>query len=83
MSAYLLIIVLEAVFLMIKANQNIKPLNIFGHDFLYTAYGDDTTFFIRNKNSVIELLNVFYIFSGMSELKPNKSKCEIGNRQQE
>ena len=47
---------------MIKANQNIKPLNIFGQYFLYTAYADDTTFFIRNKNSVIELLNIFWYF---------------------
>ena len=54
-----------------------KLLNIFGHDFLYTAYADDRTFFNRNKNSVIELLNVFDIFSVVSGLKPNKSKCEI------
>ena len=62
---------------MIKANQNIKPLDIFDHGFLYTAYAYDTTVFIRNKNSAIELLNVFDIFSILSGLKPNKSKCEI------
>ena len=38
---------------MIKTNQNINPLNIFGHSFCYTAYADDATFFIRNKNFVI------------------------------
>ena len=54
-----------------------KLLNIFGYDSLYTAYGDDSAFFIRNKNSVIELLNVFYISSVISGLKPNKSKFEI------
>ena len=52
-SAYLFILVLEIVF----------PISIFGYDFLYTAYADDTTFFIRNKNSVIVLLNIFDIFS--------------------
>ena len=56
---YLLILVLQFVFLMIKTNQNIKPVNIFGHYFLYTAYADDIKFFIRNKNSVIVLSNVF------------------------
>ena len=76
-SAYLFILVLEIVFLMIKTNQNVQALNIFGHNFLYTAYADDTTFFIKNENSVIELLNIFDIFSLMSGLKPNKSKCEI------
>ena len=44
---------------MIKTNRNIKPQYIFGHDFLYTPYADETTFFIRKKNSVIRLLNVF------------------------
>ena len=72
-SAYLFILVLEIVFLMIKTNQ---PPKIFGHDFLYTAYADETTFLIRNKNSIMEPLNVFDIFSVISGLKTNKSKCE-------
>ena len=76
-SAFLFILALEIVFLIIKANQSIKLFNIFDYDFLYTAYADYTTFFIRNKNSVLELLNVFNIFSVISGLKPNKSKCEI------
>lgn len=65
---------------MIKTNQNIKPVNIFGHYFLYTAYADDIKFFIRNKNSVIVLLNIFDIFSIIYGLKPNKSKYEIARR---
>ena len=69
-SAYLFILVLEIVF----------PISIFGYDFLYTAYADDTTFFIRNKNSVIVLLNIFDIFSIIYGLKPNKSKYEIARR---
>ena len=63
---YLLILVLQFVFLMIKTNQNIKPVNIFGRYFLYTAYADDIKFFIRNKNSVIVLSNVFDITSVIS-----------------
>ena len=66
---------------MIKVNQNIKPLNISSHDFLYIAYADDTTFFNRNKNSVIELLNVFDIFSVISGLKPNKSRCDTAGNE--
>ena len=62
---------------MTKTNQDITPLNIFVVDFLYTAYADDTTFFIRNKNLVIEPLSVFYISSVLSGLKSNKAKCEI------
>ena len=59
-------ILFRKLFMMIKVNQNIKLISIFGHDFLYTAYGDDTPSFIRNKNSTLELLNVFDIYSVIS-----------------
>ena len=48
-SAYLFTLVLEIVFLSIKENKNIEGLNIFNYAFLYTAYADDTTFFIKEK----------------------------------
>ena len=48
-SAYLFILVLEIVYLSIKENKKIKGLNIFNHTFLYTAYADDTTFFLKDK----------------------------------
>ena len=58
-------------------NENINGLNIFENTFLYTAYADDTTFFLKDKKSVIELMKTFDIFSTFSGLKPNKSKSEI------
>ena len=67
---------LEFVFAVIKSNQNIYKLRIFEHDFLYTAYADDTTFFVKNQTSVIAM-KVFDNFSEISGLKPSKSKCEI------
>ena len=62
---------------MIKFNKNIQGINIFNHDFLYTAYADETTFFLKDLNSgknVLEILDQFYIISG---LRPNFSKCEM------
>ena len=44
---------------------------------MYTAYADDTTFFLKDKESVKKVMNVFDTFSFCSGLKPNKSKCEI------
>ena len=44
-SAYLLILVLEIVFPVIKSNQNSDKLRIFEHNFLYNAYVDDMIFF--------------------------------------
>ena len=51
-------------------------MNIFNLEFLYTAYIDDTTFFLKDKISVFETLNVFYKFSLVSGLSPNTTKCE-------
>ena len=41
------------------------------------AYVDDTTFFLKNQKSVIEVLKVFEWFSKQPGLEPNTSKCEI------
>ena len=76
-SAYLFILVLEAVFCAIKSNKNIKGASIFNHKFLYTAYADDTTFFLKDNISVFETLNIFHKFSLVSGLSPNTTKCEI------
>ena len=76
-SACLFLLVLEVVFAVIRSNQNIGKLRIFDHDFLYTAYAYDTTFFVKKQTFAIEILKVFDNFSKVSGLKPNKSKCEI------
>ena len=76
-SAYLCIRVLEIVFNLIKQNKDIHGLTFFDHTFLYTVYADDTTFFLKDKESVKKVMNVFDTFSIYSGLKPNRSKCEI------
>ena len=76
-SAYFFIIVLEVILLNIIQNSHIKDIKLFDKEFIYTAYADDTTFFLQNKNSVKMLLEGFHAFSFFSGLKPNKSKCEI------
>ena len=44
-SAYFFILVLEIFFTFVKNNPKVKVLNILRHEFLYTDYADDTTFF--------------------------------------
>ena len=68
---------LEILFVVIKNKQNIKGIKIFDHTFLYTAYADDTTFFVKDKSSIKNLSEVFNMFSTFSGLKPNTGKCEI------
>ena len=77
MSPYLFILALEVVFAVIKSNQSIHQLITFEHNFLYPAYVEYTTFFIKNQADVIDILKAFGNFSKVSGLKPNKSKCEI------
>ena len=76
-SAYLFIIVLEVVFRIIKETSNIEGFEIFHKKFIYTAYVDDTTFFLKNTESVMNLFEIFKHFSRFSGLKTNKSRCEI------
>ena len=47
-SAHLFILVLEIFFIFVKNNPKVKGLNMFKHEFLYTAYADDTTFFLKD-----------------------------------
>ena len=76
-SADLFILVLEIVFLMIKNNDRVKGLELFNDTFLYTTYADDTTFFLKNKGSVLEVMNTFQMFTEYSGLRLNTTKCEI------
>ena len=66
--------------ILIHVNQVISTLQnlifIFKYEFLYTAYADDTTFFLKDGNCIIELMNELNTFSNFSGLKPNKTKCE-------
>ena len=76
-SAYLFILCLGIVFVLIKANKRAKGINIFKHTYLYSAYADDTTFSLRDKRSIKEILNIFATFSKNSGLKQNHEKCKI------
>ena len=52
-------------------------INICNHDFLYTAYADDTTFFLKDLDSIKNILKMLDQFYMISDLRPNLSKCEI------
>ena len=62
---------MEVLFTLIKDNEKIQGLDILNYCFLY-----DSTFFLRNIDSVIELARSFKELS-FSDLSPNMSKCKI------
>ena len=61
---------------MIRSNVNIKGLNIFENEIKLTACVDNTTLFLRDLNSVFELLSLFQIFESWSSLKLDSKKSE-------
>ena len=75
-SAYLFILCLEVSFLLVKANHKMPGMNISQYTYLYIAYADDTTFFLKNKTSIRQLMETFSTTSQFSYLKPNYKKCE-------
>ena len=69
--------VLEILFLFIKKHPEIKGVKIFKHCFLHTAYADYSTFFLKDAQSIENLVETFNTFSLFSGLKPNLTKCEV------
>ena len=61
-SAYLFMLVLEIVSRFTIESKKINDLNIFDKTFLYTPYTDDTTFFLKDTKSLIELMNILIHF---------------------
>ena len=71
-SAYMFIIIMEIFFTMIKANKNINVLEILGFKYHLTSYADDTTFFIKDTDSIFKIFKTFDKFSDLSgQTTPN------------
>ena len=73
----MLILCLELLFIVIKNDPNITGIGIFEYCYLYTAYADETTFFLKDENSIVHLSEKFKLFSDFLALKPNTIKYEI------
>ena len=76
-SAFLFILALEIIFILIKSKPEIEGMTIFDYNYLYSAYADDTTFFLKDIISVKHMVDTFLFFSYFSGLKPNLTKSEI------
>ena len=52
-SAFFFILALDVSFILIKSNNNSKGLDIYGHNFLYTAYTEIAASFLRTKSLLL------------------------------
>ena len=68
---------MEVLFSLIKNKVDMKGTELFDHTFLFTAYADDSTFFLKYIFSFKMLVETYGKFSFFSRLKPNVAKCEI------
>ena len=62
-SAYLFILALEIIFLLIKDDSSTKGIKNFDYVFLYRAYADDSTLFLKNLALIKKLLDIFFYYS--------------------
>ena len=75
-SAFLFVLALEILFILITSKPEIEGMTIFDYNYLYSAYADDTTFFLKDTISVKHMVDTFRVFSYFSELKPYLTKSE-------
>ena len=61
-STFLFILALEVLFLLIKTKPDITGLTIFDRCYFYSAYADDTTFFLRDTISMNNMVDTFQFF---------------------
>ena len=76
-SAYVSILVMEILFIQIRRNENIHGLKFFGYEFKLSASVDDVSYFLKDRDSVKELLKLLEQSSQFTSLKVNYDKSEI------
>ena len=75
--AFLFILALEILFTLIKWKREIEEKTIFYYNYLYSAYANDRTFFLKDIISVKHMFDTFLFSVYFSGLKPNLTKSEI------
>lgn len=76
LSGMLFVLGIEILARAIKQNTNIEGIKIGTHEIKITQYADDTTLFLKNLNSLKELLHILERFERCSGLKINPTKSE-------
>ena len=76
-SVYHLILVMEVLFSQMRNYEKTQGLDILNCRCLYSAYADNSNFFLRNIDSVMKLAKTLKDFLFFSDLSPNMSKYKI------
>ena len=73
----LFILIIEILIAMVRENEKIKGIEINGHQFKQCVFADDTTYFLRDLESLAELKKTIATFSNFTSLQVNYEKSEI------
>ena len=76
LSAYIFILCLEIFFIQVRSDTSIRDFKYNGVEIKLTAFADDTTFLVRDTQSLRRMLNLAKYFQEYSSLKFNVEKCE-------
>ena len=76
LSPYLFILVLEILFIQIRADKNIKGFKIDNIEISLSAFADNTTFIIKDIHSVNRILKHMKVYEVFSSLRVNVDKSE-------
>ena len=76
LSPYLFMLVLESLFIQIRADKTIKGFRFRTVEVKLTAYADNTTFLVRDVHSLKHVLKIMHKFEKYSSLRANVDKCE-------
>ena len=77
LAPYIFILVMEVLISMVHNNSNIKGINIDGKEIKQCIFADDTTYFLRDLESLTALMETLSEFSKISSLSVNYDKSEI------
>jgi exonuclease III len=76
LSAYLFIVVAEILAIRIRANRDIKGIQVGDSEIKVVQMADDTTSFLKNEEALSELLSTINDFGTLAGLKLNLTKSE-------
>ncbi len=76
-SSLLFIIVAEILSVSLKTSQSVSGITIDNDEFLISQLADDTTLFLKNKESLDSAIDLIERFHNVSGLKLNKNKTKI------
>ena len=77
MSPLLFILALEMLTCLIRQDRNIKGITINDEEIKLTAFADDLTCFLQDKDSYHQLFKSLEVFARHSDLRVNSGKTEL------